>query len=135
MIEPATQTAGAAVAAGTAVTLASAPSISAALGVPLDLVVWGAVGGLIALIYSEPKQPPLAGIPLVFHAAGRLFSGAALGAVLPSAILPVIAAHISGLGDGQQSGLRIAAAVLVGVGTALIPDAIAAARRKLGGVQ
>lgn len=132
MTEP-IQTAGAAVAASTAMTLASAPTLSGLLGVPLDLVVWGAVGGLIALIYSEPKQPPLSGLPLVFHAAGRLFSAAALGAALPSALLPVAAAHITGL-ESTAAGARVAAAVVVGVATAFLPDAFAVIRRKLGGV-
>ncbi len=133
MAEP-VQTAGAAIAASTAMTLAIAPPLSAALGVPLDLIVWGAVGGLVALIYSEPKQPPLAGFSLVLHAAGRLFSAAVLGTVLPAVLLPVAAAHVSGLETGGHP-THIAAAVAVGLATALIPDALAAVRRKLGATQ
>lgn len=124
MADPATQTAGASIALSTATTLTAAQTTAGFFGVPPDLMVWGLVGGLVALIYAEPRQPPLTGLALAFHALGRLFSAAALGGVLSGVAMPVLAANLSLLRDIDRAPLGMpAVAVLIGASTAFLPEA------------
>ena len=123
MADPVTLPAGASIALGTAATLTCAQAVACISGVPLELLIWGAVGGLIALIYAEPRQPPLVGLALARHAGGRLFSASALGGLSGGALLPVLARNISMFAGLDEIPLAPSLlAVVIGMGTAFLPE-------------
>lgn len=125
MADPVTLPAGASNALGTAATLTCAQAFSCLSGVPLDLFIWGAVGGLIAFIYSEPKQPPLVGFALVKHAGGRLFSACVLGALSSGVLLPILANNVAWFeGIDKNPVAPSLVSVVVGISTALMPEVI-----------
>lgn len=127
MTDPVALPAGAATAACAAGTLTFAQVFSCATGIPLELFVWGAIGGLIAIIYDEPRQPPLAGNALLRHVAGRLFGASIFGGISPA--LVALAPLATGI-DTSQLGAS-ALATLAGLGTAFLPNLMRIVRAKL----
>lgn len=122
MTDPITVPAGASIAKAAAVTLACAETLYCVLGVPLELLIWGAVGGFIALIYAEPRQPPLTGVALFVHAVGRLISASVIGGLAP-ALIPVIEASLEGFSKVGSTPLApVFIAVAAGMGTAFLPE-------------
>ena len=132
MADPVTLPAGASIALGTAATLTCAQAMACISGVPLELLIWGSVGGLSALVYAEGKQPPLEGLALVKHALGRLISASALGGLSAGGLLPLLASKLSWL-QGMQDNVIAPSlfAYLVGLATAFQPEIFAAIRARL----
>lgn len=107
----------------------------AAVGVPFDLLGWAMFGGLVAMANVEPRVPPREGLRLVAAIALNLAIAAGIG----GAFAPIAADVLIGLavkvGVALHPGavLLRAAAILLGFGTAFIPEGIRVARAKLGG--
>lgn len=129
MPDPVAMPAGATTAACTAGTLTFAQVVACATGIPLELFVWGAIGGLIAIIYDEPRQPPLTGRALMRHVAGRIFSASVLGGISPA--LVALAPLAAGIDTSKLSAAALA--TLAGIATAFLPNLMRIVRLKLGG--
>ena len=111
-----------------------AAGIAAALGVPLDLLGWAMFGGLAALANTEPKQPPKEGLQLAASVALRLAIAAGIGGAFSpiAGDVAVALAAKAGVTLAPGAGMLRAAAILLGFGTAFIPEAMRLARSKLG---
>jgi hypothetical protein len=135
MAEP-HSTAAAAALTGTAAAIPAA-GIAAALGVPLDLLGWAMFGGLVALANTEPKQPPREGVRLAVNVAMRLAIAAGIGGAFAPIAGEILVALSGKAGVILTPGpvLLRAASILLGFGTAFIPEAMRLARSKLGGPQ
>ena len=132
MTEPATPAAAAL--AGTAAAIPMAGSVALALGIPVELLAWSAFGGLVALANTEPHQPPREGWRLAGHVALRLAIAAGVGGAFAhlAADLAVALAAKAGVPLSAGTVLVRAAAILLGFGTAFIPEAMRAIRARLG---
>lgn len=132
MTEPTTPAAAAL--AGTAAAIPVASTVAAALGVPVDLLAWAAFGGLVALANTEPREPPREGWRLAGHVALRLAIAAGVGGAFAhlAADLAVALAAKAGVPLSAGTVLVRAAAILLGFGTAFIPEAMRAIRARLG---
>jgi hypothetical protein len=132
MAEP--HSTAAAALAGSAAAIPAA-GIAAALGVPLDLLGWAMFGGLVALANTEPKQPPREGLQMAVSVALRLGIAAGIGGAFAPIAGEVLVALSVKVGVALTPGavLLRASSILLGFGTAFIPEAMRLARLKLGG--
>ena len=123
MTDPVSLPSGASIAIGTAATLTCAQAAACLSGIPLELFIWGTAGGLVAMIYAEPKQPPLVGFQLARHAAGRLFSASIIGGTFSGMSLPWAAKNVALFSAIDQiDAAPTATALLIGMATAFLPD-------------
>lgn len=109
--------------------------IAAALGVPLDLLGWAMFGGLVAMANSEPRQPPKEGLRLAAHVAVSLAIAAGIGGAFAPIGVDIAIALAGKVGVTLMPStvtLR-ACAIVLGFGTAFIPEGMRLARSKLGG--
>jgi hypothetical protein len=111
--------------------------IAAALGVPLDLLGWAMFGGLVAMANTEPRQPPREGLRLALAVAINLAIAAGLGGAFAPVVAPVLVGLATKIGVILQSdGVMLrTAAILLGFGTAFIPEGMRMIRTYLGGAQ
>ena len=129
MTDPVAIPSGTAVALGAAATLTCAQAAACLSGMPLELFVWGTAGGLVAMIYAEPKQPPLVGFTLARHAAGRLLAASLLGGGLSGLLLPWAARNVPMFsGVDQIVAAPPTTAMVIGIATAFLPDLFKAGR-------
>ena len=112
----------------------AASVIGAALGIPLDLLGWACFGGLVALANIEPKQPPREGLRLAGSIALSLIIASGLGGAFAPIAADILVALAAKSGVTLTAGpvtLR-AAAILIGFGTAFIPEGMRMIRGRLG---
>lgn len=111
----------AAVAAGGAGTMVAAKAASLVFGVPLDMLVWGTLGGLIAVLNTETV---FVGFALMRFVMARMITGCVVGGAFSGIALPALGKAFTFLAGAEQAPLApIASAVLVGAASAFLPDA------------
>lgn len=133
MAEP-HSTAAAAALTGAAAAIPAA-GIAAAFGVPYDLLGWAMFGGLVSMANTEPRQPPREGLRLVLAVAINLAIAAGIGGAFAPIVADVLIGLAAKAGVTLQSGPAMlrAAAILLGFGTAFLPEGMRLAKSKLGG--
>lgn len=107
--------------------------IAAALGVPLDLLGWAMFGGLVAMANSEPREPRREGLRLALSVALSLAIAAGIGGAFApiAADLAIAVAGKLGVVITPGSVLLRASAILLGFGTAFLPEAMRLVRARL----
>ena len=131
MAEPHVTTAAATL-AGPAAAIPAMTLASALLGVPLEPFAWALFGGIVALMNAEPRMPPLEGPRLLIYGAGRLLTATGVGGVFSGIAVPVATGYVPTISGIDHRLLQGAAAILIGAGTAFLPDLFRATRTVLG---
>lgn len=106
----------------------------AALGVPFDLLGWAMFGGLVAMANNEPRQPPREGLRLALAVAVNLSIAAGIGGAFAPVAADVMIGLAAKIGVALHPGAVMlrASAILLGFGTAFLPEGMRWAKGKLG---
>lgn len=118
--------------AGPAAAIPSMTMASALLGVPLELFAWALFGGIVALMNAEPRDPPPEGASLLVYGAGRLLTATGVGGVFSGIVVPVATGYLPALAGVAHHLLQGGAAIIIGAGTAFLPEMFRASRRAIG---
>lgn len=118
--------------AGPAAAIPSSMLASALLGVPLELFAWALFGGIVGVMNTEPRDPPLEGSRLLLSGAGRLLVATGFGGVFSGILVPLAIGYVPSLGNAPPQLMQGAAAIVLGAGTVFLPLVFRAGRAFLG---